>query len=730
MRRFASRIGVLRTLALVAAIFGLLVGTSTSRGFSKPLANPGSFRLLYASDWSGTSEIYAADPNAPRAPAQLTFGRAPACEAAACGYRDATPSPNGRFVLYTDWSVCNSSHPSSLFVVRADGTHPRTLARSRSSSTCPGGIEGVWAPDSKRIAYAVDGRIHTVDAEGGHNRIVGRGDRVSWSPDGRSIAFSAVNPSGGYGPLSVRQNGRTRVVAAIAADFEWSPDGRWIAFSFRRVPGAADELDIVRPDATGGRSLRTAGYIGDLQWSADSRFVSDGSEVMNIRSGAIRALGGVLAWRPDGHDLAVTRPGGTYVVDAATGTARLLTRDQAAVGRWSPDGRNLAYITRATGLNNYVSADLRVVTVARKPWTIVHGAGAYGGDVSELAWTRVPSGTRYHRAHGRVLAVVRDDALTAPWSITRLAADGERVAYVSCGHVFVWTPTARTVVQAEPNSSLSPRCTTYGYYLPFWLYTLALSGERIAFGDLMGNMGQSWELYAGRVGNPASFVSLDSVGSANGCAVGSGGLGDLTGADGLLVFSRWRDDLACPATTLEQEIHRADARGCPCPLVATSPGPLVPLDVDGGHIVAGGNNATVILDPSGARVLSIPVSPLAAQLSGADLVILVRGRLLVYDAATGTQLHAWTLPDVPSGGECASPHSGTWECRPAHLVLEDAAHGLATYVLDGQVHILRLADGADSTVAPGTLARFMDAGLVYADRPTLHVVPFDRIPLR
>jgi hypothetical protein len=182
--------------------------------------------------------------------------------------------------------------------------------------------------------------------------------------------------------------------------------------------------------------------------------------------------------------------------------------------------------------------------------------------------------------------------------------------------------------------------------------------------------------------------------------------------------------------TLEQEIHRVDGRGCPCPVIATSQGPLVPFDVDAGRIVAGGENATVVLDGAGATLVSVPVSPLAAQLSGSDLAVLVRGQLLVYDVATGTRLHAWTLPDVPSGGECASPHSGTWECGAAQLVLEDVAHGLAAFVLDGKVHILRLADGVDATVAAGTLARFTDTGLVYADGASLHLVPFERLPIR
>jgi hypothetical protein len=63
-------------------------------------------------------------------------------------------------------------------------------------------------------------------------------------------------------------------------------------------------------------------------------------------------------------------------------------------------------------------------------------------------------------------------------------------------------------------------------------------------------------------------------------------------------------------------------------------------------------------------------------------------------------------------------------------VLDDAARGLAVYVLDGEIHVLRLIDGADRVVAKGTLARFLDAGLVYADGSTLRLVPFEQLPLR
>jgi hypothetical protein len=64
------------------------------------------------------------------------------------------------------------------------------------------------------------------------------------------------------------------------------------------------------------------------------------------------------------------------------------------------------------------------------------------------------------------------------------------------------------------------------------------------------------------------------------------------------------------------------------------------------------------------------------------------------------------------------------------LTLGGLSHGVAAYATGGQVHLLRLADGAERIVGPGTLPRFLDAGLVYADGARIRVVPFERLPLR
>jgi hypothetical protein len=330
-----------------------------------------------------------------------------------------------------------------------------------------------------------------------------------------------------------------------------------------------------------------------------------------------------------------------------------------------------------------------------------------------------------------VLAAVSSDGLTAPWPIRRLAADGDRLAYISCDHLFVWTPATQAVVQAEPSSSLNPLCLSQSYSAEFRFYTLALSGDRIADGWAYGVTGISCGLEGERIDDPASFVSNVQYGGVCGYGPYDEGIGELAGGGGLLVSSSWLGVGYPPGgPPTEQEIRRLDYRagtGWSSTVIATTPGALVPFDVDGGRIVAGGENATVLYDASGKRLLSVPVSPLAAQLSGSDLVILVRGQLLVYDAGTGARLQAWPLPDVPSGAECGSVYGG-WECRGTQLMLEDARQDLAAYLLDGQVHVIQLASGVDMEIGKATAARFVNEGLVYADGTDLHLLPFDKLP--
>lgn len=432
-------------------------------------------------------------------------------------------------------------------------------------------------------------------------------------------------------------------------------------------------------------------------------------------------------WSPDGRLLAFDdERDGIELADIKAGTARLLTRDRASDISWAPDGRSLAYVVNLSQLS-YERGDLRVVSLSGQVRTVVAAAGSYGGKISGEVWTRPPAGLRYPTPRPRSIATVSPDLLVALGPIERLAADGGRVAYVACGHVFAWTPATGEVVQAEPVAS--PSCVLPEYGNPD-IYDLAVAGDRLAYAIRSGGCNSvRWSIHGTALAPTLQSFQLDMDDLGQACAGAyQHALGDLAGSGALLVLTAWQekyDPYTGPVTTA-QTIYRVGSDGCGCPAIRTEPGPLVPADVDGGRIVAYGTNSVVLLDASGAQLLSVPVVALGVALSGSDLVVRVSGALRDYDAGSGALLHAWPFPDAPGPLFCTGLH----HCSNPRLVLEDAARGLAAYVLDGQVHLLRLADGADAVLAAGTLARFMDAGLVYTDGARIHLVPFEQLPLR
>lgn len=702
-------------------------------------------RILYSSDWSGSGQIYAVDPAQPRSPGQVTFGRSPVCpKDVACGFDNAIPSPDGTRLLFTDFVQLGTLH-WNLFVARADGSARRMLAKLRTRYGVP---FAAWSPDSRRVVYAGADGIHAVRGDGRKDRRV-RTSRPedywpAWSPDGRGVTF--VDPgSGDAGDLVLVRDGRRRTVTrrAVNIEYAWSPDGKWIAVS---ASGRHPWLALEASQGSGHRDVVANGRAGELAWSPDSRYLAfvdrDGLKVADSATYVVRRLADGFAydvsWSPDGRRLAYLSAGSVTVLDARTGRARRLSPEGASSPSWAPDGRSIAYVARGGFVvtDRFVGA-LRVAMLDGRTRTVVDATDRYGGSIGRPVWTTPAAGTRYRPPVGRELAILDAASLQAPWPIDRIATDGDRVAYSACGHAFVWDPSRREVIQAEASSSLSPACPSPAYYTSYHVYGLALAGDRVVSGAVLGGMGRVWSLTSTTTSGRRRTVVLGDGHATGGSPAYGDVVGEPHGSGDLVFFSSWREVFAPPpdtnirGVTTRQEIRHAPLGGCPCPVIGSSPGPLVPLDVQGGRVVAAGDNETWVLDAAGTRLLALPISPVAAQLSGNDLVLVRRGELRHNDAATGTLLNTWPLPDVTTGRECASPNPGRCPySQPARLVLQDAARGLAAYVLDGRVRLLRLSDGVDVLVARGTLARFMDAGLVYVDGSMLHLVPFDRLPLR
>lgn len=211
------------------------------------------------------------------------------------------------------------------------------------SSPCLGQGDVDWSPDGSRIAFTEEGEpedgspdcaslcsIFTMRADGTDRVPVDTGTlpgatNPSWSPDGRSIAFSA-RVGGRWFAFVVGLDGSAP--RSLASDLgspqeskpAWSPDGSRIAFladaSGSGEEGLPFDLWTIRPDGTDRRFVLTSccrigggGFpVQGPEWSPDGTriLLLGGSGVPFVvidPSTAEQATGarawGPIAWRPE-----------------------------------------------------------------------------------------------------------------------------------------------------------------------------------------------------------------------------------------------------------------------------------------------------------------------------------------------------------------------------------------------------------------------------------------------
>jgi Tol biopolymer transport system component len=262
----------------------------------------------------------------------------------------------------------NETPYGRLFVVNPDG--------SGGADITPPGYTDVrsfaWSPDGRRVAFSAiqegdhDPELFVVNAGGGTVRRLTDNYlpdfQPSWSPDGRSIAFTSIRTGlSQIYRMRADGSGQRRLTHAFGnCDTPaWSARGNLIAF---HCAMANEKVSVMRPDGTHIRTLLNRADTIETRpaWSPNGRLIAFGR---GTRGPSWQGLG-VWTVRPDGRGLRrVTSAGG-----------------QPA---FSPDGRWLAFVWERGG-------NQELYKVRASGGAAVQLTRTYGIPESTPGWQRAP----------------------------------------------------------------------------------------------------------------------------------------------------------------------------------------------------------------------------------------------------------------------------------------------------------------------------------------------------
>lgn len=214
-------------------------------------------------------------------------------------YGAAAWSPNGRQIAFMRVHKA-SSETSALYVMRADGTHPKRLTNGRFTEHRPawspdgkvivferaittgsdlflirvdgGGLRRLtqlgnaiapaWSPDGSTIAFSKAGELFLVDVDGTNVRQAtttgGKTGIPDWSPDGKRFVFGRPN---GIWVVNTDGTELTRLLNKRADRPRWSPDGRKVVFESDQLSRGLQQLYVINADGTGEKRLTKRGVL-------------------------------------------------------------------------------------------------------------------------------------------------------------------------------------------------------------------------------------------------------------------------------------------------------------------------------------------------------------------------------------------------------------------------------------------------------------------------------------
>jgi Tol biopolymer transport system component len=198
--------------------------------------------------------------------------------------------------------------------------------------------DGQWLAISCSMPEKPETRVYIVPSGGGEPRLLTQAPWSyfhSWSPDGKTIAFTRPDHKGGGNILSIPVEGGTETAlttgTGISDDPDYSADSKWIYFNSDR--GGSMQIWRMRPDGSGPEQV-TADEFNN--WTPHPS--PDGKSVL-ILSYAKGVTG-----HPANEDIALR------ILNVADGNIRVLVNAVGGSGtdnvpNWAPDGKHLAFVS-------------------------------------------------------------------------------------------------------------------------------------------------------------------------------------------------------------------------------------------------------------------------------------------------------------------------------------------------------------------------------------------------
>jgi TolB protein len=254
----------------------------------------------------------------------------------------AAPGRNGRLLLLT----CDAVPPagkgaSHLRTMRPDGSGFRTILKFDATYSDNCSIDqATWSPNGRTVLYSTFRGIWTIRADGKRKQsLLDVGSYAAWSPNGREVVFvQRVEESQADALFRVRRdgNGLRRITPPVESEIygpSWSPDGRTIAFTVWHN----GQESIWTVGANGSRLRKIAEKARLPDWSPDGRRIiftdrlsiltmaPDGSRRRQITPPVLEDETFQATYSPDGSKIAFVRDWRVWVMTAKGKRAHIVS---------------------------------------------------------------------------------------------------------------------------------------------------------------------------------------------------------------------------------------------------------------------------------------------------------------------------------------------------------------------------------------------------------------------